>query len=60
MRTLATLVCFSFGVIAIACQESTQRPLPEAINAESLMERIKILSSDAFEGRAPGSAGEEK
>ena len=24
------------------------------------MNRIQLLSSDAFEGRAPGSAGEEK
>ncbi len=60
MRTVATWVCLSFGVIAIACQQSSQEPHPDAINAESLLERIKVLSSDAFEGRAPGSAGEEK
>ena len=60
MRTATTLVCLSFGVIAIACQESPQEPHPDTINAESLLERIKRLSSDAFEGRAPGSAGEEK
>ena len=60
MRTVTTLVCLSLGVIAIACQESPQESHPDAINAESLMERIKLLSSDAFEGRAPGSAGEEK
>ena len=60
MRTVATLVCLLFGVIAIACQESSQEPHSDAINAESLMNRIQLLSSDAFEGRAPGSAGEEK
>ena len=60
MRTVTTLVCLSLGFIAIACQESPPESHPDAINADSLMERIKILSSDAFEGRAPGSAGEEK
>ena len=30
------------------------------ISAASLLTRTKILSSDEFEGRAPGSAGEEK
>ena len=31
-----------------------------SISAASLLARTKILSSDEFEGRAPGSAGEEK
>ena len=60
MRMVTTLVCLSFSVIAIACQESPQESHPDAINVESLMKRIELLSSDAFEGRAPGSAGEEK
>src|SRR4051812_9296634 len=29
-------------------------------SATRILERTKILASDAFEGRAPGSAGEEK
>jgi Zn-dependent M28 family amino/carboxypeptidase len=33
---------------------------PPSISAESILARTKILSSDEFEGRAPGSAGEEK
>ena len=60
MRTLVISLCLLFGVITIACQDSAEQPHPQAINAESLMEHIKVLSSDAFEGRAPGSAGEEK
>src|SRR5690349_21073290 len=31
-----------------------------AISAAWLLERTKVLASDEFEGRAPGSAGEEK
>ena len=42
------------------CQAPPSEPLPETINAESLMERIRFLSSDDLEGRAPGSPGEEK
>ncbi len=31
----------------------------EAINADDLLRHIKVLASDEFEGRAPGSKGEE-
>jgi Zn-dependent M28 family amino/carboxypeptidase len=31
-----------------------------AINAADFAEHVKVLASDEFEGRAPGSAGEEK
>ncbi len=34
--------------------------VPINIDADRLTENIKILASDDFEGRAPGSAGEEK
>ena len=33
---------------------------PSTVSAASLLARTKILASDEFEGRAPGSAGEEK
>jgi len=38
-------------------------PPPEserAIDADGLLERIKVLASDEFQGRSPGSPGEEK
>jgi Zn-dependent M28 family amino/carboxypeptidase len=35
------------------------RSAVEAITAADLLKHIKILASDAFEGRAPGSRGEE-
>lgn len=33
---------------------------PVALNQPALVEMVKTLSSDEFEGRAPGTAGEEK
>ena len=35
----------------------TQAP---AIQAKTLLEATRVLASDEFEGRAPGSVGEEK
>lgn len=46
-----------------ACSRSTQsdlQPALDAINGGSLLNEIKTLSSDNFEGRAPGTPGEEK
>ena len=31
-----------------------------AINADSLMATVRVLSADEFEGRGPGTPGEEK
>src|SRR6187455_234987 len=38
------------------------KPDPEAIasiNGDEILQHIKVLSSDEFEGRAPGTKGEE-
>ena len=32
----------------------------DTINADSLLQKIQVLASDEFEGRGPGTAGEEK
>jgi Zn-dependent M28 family amino/carboxypeptidase len=54
---LAGLLAFLGGCAA----PSATAPAPEpAISAASLLERTRILSSDEFEGRSPGTAGEEK
>src|SRR5690349_7272354 len=37
---------------------ATAQPLPK-IDQNAILERIKVLSSDQFEGRAPGTKGEE-
>ena len=39
---------------------SRQKQAISAIDAAGLLEHIKVLGSDKFEGRAPGSKGEEK
>ena len=40
--------------------QSSLEPALNAISADSLMGEIKTLSSDEFEGRKPGTAGEDK
>jgi Zn-dependent M28 family amino/carboxypeptidase len=39
---------------------SSEASAKEGITAASILARTRILASDEFEGRAPGSAGEEK
>ena len=34
-------------------------PAPPAIDGNAILERIKVLSSDEYEGRAPGTTGED-
>jgi Zn-dependent M28 family amino/carboxypeptidase len=46
-----------------SCAQNPQanlQPALDTINADSLLSEIKTLSSDEFEGRKPGSAGEQK
>src|ERR1700679_2486552 len=50
-------------LILTSCAQNPQANLQRAlgnISAESLLGEIKTLSSDDFEGRKPGSAGEQK
>lgn len=50
-------------LFSAACSQSPRanlQPAFDAITADSLLNEIKVLSSDEFEGRKPGSAGEEK
>ena len=58
---------FAAAVLALlfptlrAAEDATLPPKRalDAINADDLLKHIKILASDEFEGRAPGSKGEE-
>ena len=43
---------------AAACHAQTAATDPNQAAADRMMQDIKVLSSDKFEGRAPGSAGE--
>ena len=54
--------CFLFAVLAITACSSPQadtKTAASAITPDGLLTHIKALSSDEFEGRAPGSPGEE-
>src|SRR5881227_1214836 len=59
-RTLAAIVCFSATQL-VADDELALRlqPALEAITPDGLLAHIKVLASDEFEGRAPGTKGEE-
>ena len=53
MRLLCSFACLA--LTGVAAPDS-----PYQISAPSILARTKILASDEFEGRGPGTAGEEK
>ncbi len=57
-RLRATLL-FSVGILAAMTATADPAPLPTFPEA-SYRKHIEVLSSDAFEGRAPGTEGEKK
>ena len=61
MKIIAILIALSFVEIGFAADSETDRlkPALDAITADGLLAHIKMLASDEFEGRAPGSKGEE-
>ncbi|SMO34749.1 M20/M25/M40 family metallo-hydrolase [Fodinibius sediminis] len=46
--------------LIMGCMRSPIEEVSETITEESLMRPIKVLSSDEFQGRSTGTAGEEK
>jgi len=54
-------ICFAFSALLLAADELAERlqPALEAITPDGLLAHIKVLASDEFEGRAPGTKGEE-
>jgi PA domain len=61
MKTVFPL-CFLISVtVVLAADPETERlkPALDSITPDGLLAHIKVLSSDGFEGRAPGSKGEE-
>lgn len=56
---LLALVCLPLPALADPALAGV-RPALDALSAERIQQHIAILASDEFEGRAPGSAGEEK
>jgi Zn-dependent M28 family amino/carboxypeptidase len=55
-----SLALFAFSFIADAAPIEPPKQALDAIEGAGLLEHIKILGSDKFEGRAPGSKGEEE
>jgi Zn-dependent M28 family amino/carboxypeptidase len=56
-------ICLGLILIGSSCSQSPQAKLQRAldtISADSLLGEIKTLSSEEFEGRKPGSPGEQK
>ncbi|MFN2542340.1 MAG: peptidase M28, partial [Chthoniobacterales bacterium] len=56
--TLGVLAATTVSIFA-AGPEDQLRPALDTITPDGLLAHIKILSADEFEGRAPGSKGEE-
>src|SRR5436190_16119609 len=54
------LTFFATSLIANAAPIEPPKEAENAIDAAGLLGHIKILGSDKFEGRAPGSRGEEE
>jgi Zn-dependent M28 family amino/carboxypeptidase len=61
MKLLTSLFVFTFVGVSLATDSETERlkPALDAITPDGLFAHIKMLASDEFEGRAPGSKGEE-
>ena len=64
LSTLLLTLPLACAIPATATSAAPKKPAAAqsapAISAETMKRLVKELSSDAFEGRAPGSAGEQK
>ena len=62
LRFLSALVLTVSLLLALACQPATTGDLKsalDAITANDIMQHTKVLSADEYEGRGPGTKGEE-
>src|SRR5262245_29639050 len=53
------LMAFVLNAFAVGAANDDTARAEAGITAEDLLRHIKVLSSDAFEGRAPATKGEE-
>jgi Zn-dependent M28 family amino/carboxypeptidase len=58
-RSFAFLFAFALSLFAADKPEEKLKPALDVITPDALLAHIKILSSDEFEGRSPGTKGEE-
>src|SRR5438874_12810328 len=56
---LATFFCAGASLLGNDVLKDRLQPALEAITPDALLAHIKVLASDEFEGRAPGSKGED-
>src|SRR5246500_5986010 len=56
---LATVFCAAVSLAGNDELQERLQPALEAITPDGLLAHIKVLASDEFEGRAPGTKGEE-
>src|ERR1700716_1398820 len=56
---VAVLVASLMSLLAAGKLEEQLKPALDVITPDSLLAHIKILASDEFEGRAPGTKGED-
>src|SRR5260221_4202771 len=59
MRVFRYCLATCFLIVSAPAQQ-VQLSVADQISAERLLAHIRILASDEFEGRGPGSRGEEK
>ena len=59
-RSIAGIVFLTVLIVAAAAPEPGLSSALEVIKPASVLDHIKVLASDDFEGRGPGTAGEEK
>src|SRR4051812_18897037 len=57
---LAALACGWVTALGPAARASGEDAAMQSVSAADLLGHIKVLASDAFEGRGPGTPGEEK
>jgi len=54
------LSLLSFGLLAGEAYLQQGRPVVRAVDPGRMLEDVRVLASDAFEGRGPGSSGEDR
>ena len=59
LRTILVLIAAVFVSVPLASLSRAAEPAFPPIDGNAVLEHTKVLSSDSFEGRAPGTRGEE-
>ena len=60
MRCFLAIIFATIMSILAGSPEDVLKPALDVITPDGLLAHVKVLASDEFEGRKPGTAGEEK